>query len=135
VYGTNWDPNMAETIEGYVSTWSAFLLFENDIKKAGSVFGFNFGLGFTNETLQIDTSDPWNYYRNNFPTLALGGHYTFKMNERFDFQILPIILVQDPYRLIDYLTGTIDPTVAREDLSILVNFGIRYNLLKKVQLP
>lgn len=135
VEGINLPPNPAESFEGYVSTLTTFLLLENEIIKGNSSYGFNFGLGFTDETLEIDVNDPWNYYKNKFPTLALGGHFTFKMNDNFDFQLLPIILVQDPYRMIDYLTGTVDPTIAREDLSILINFGIRYNLLKKVQQP
>jgi hypothetical protein len=135
VEGINLPPNMAEPFDGYVSTWTTFLLLENEILKDYSSYGFNFGLGFTDEILEIDVKDPWNYYRNKFPTLALGGHYTFKLNDNFDIQILPIFLVQDPYRLIDYLGGIVDPTIAREDLSILINFGIRYNILKKFQKP
>jgi hypothetical protein len=135
VDGINLPPNMAEPFEGYVSTWTTFLLLENEIIKDNSSYGFNFGLGYTDETLEIDVNDPWNYYKNNYPTVAFGGHYTYKMNDNFDFQLFPVILVQDPYRLIDYLTGIVDPTIAREDLSILLNFGIRYNFLRKAQQP
>jgi hypothetical protein len=133
VDGINLPPAAAETFEGYVSTWSAFLMFEKDIVKDASSFGYNFGLGITRETVQIDTSDPWNYNKSEFPSITLGGHYTFKINESFDFQILPILIIQDPYRLIDYLTGTADPKIGGEDLSILLNFGIKYNFFKKVQ--
>ena len=133
MFGQNWMPNMAGGINGYISSRSTFLLLENTINKNKSTFGFNFGLGYTNETRLDNKDSPWDKVSNKYPTLTFGANFSFKINNELDFQILPIVLVQDPFRSISYLTGKLEPTLAGEDLSILINFGIRYNILRNLQ--
>jgi len=126
--GENWvDGNQ---LDGYVSSLTTSLLLEKVTYKNTFSFGFNFGIGWTRETIQPLQSIPSEKDISNYPTLIIGEHLTWKLNDNFDLQLLPALLLQDPFKSIGYLTGKRNANFAGEDLSFSFNIGIRYHLVK-----
>lgn len=127
VTGQNWSKNLS--LNGYINILTTSLLLENEIVKKAHSYGFNFGFGLTKETLQPQQYS--NYTETvNYPSLSLGGHLTYKLNNELSFQILPTLLWQDPFKSIGAITGKRKANFADEDLTMLINFGVRYRLSK-----
>jgi hypothetical protein len=135
IKGINWSSTSLPDIDGFVYSWTTSFIIENNIPREKSAYGFSFGLGITTETLSPVKTDRWYDENTKYPSLILGAHWDFRLNSNLDFQILPMVMVQDPYRSIGYLFGNVDPRIAREDLSIFINFGVRYNLVHKQRQP
>jgi hypothetical protein len=125
VTGENWENETP--LNGYVRSLSTSILLENEIVKNKFSYGFNFGMGLTKETIQ-----PQQYESNksvsNYANLYLGGQLSYRLSGDFDLQIQPIFLWQDPFKTIGVLNGNRKANFAGEDLSTLINFGIRYRL-------
>jgi hypothetical protein len=123
--GRSWVDNYI--LDGYISSLTTSLLLENEIQKRKYSYGFNFGLGITKEIIQrnqfvaITNTNVYN-------SISLGMHFTFKLNNDIDFQILPTILWQDPFKSIGVITNSVNANFAQEDVSMVVNFGLRYQL-------
>jgi hypothetical protein len=84
-------------------------------------------LGITKETIQ---SQQYSFNKNtsSYTSFYLGGHFSYTLSKNFDLQIQPIFLWQDPFKTIGVLAEKRTANFAGEDLSALVNFGIRYRL-------
>jgi hypothetical protein len=106
------------------------LLLENEITKSKFSYGFNFGLGMTKETVQQQQYNSLDTKNTNYISATFGGHLSYKLSNNFDFQILPTLLWQDPFKTIGVLTRNRKANFAGEDLSAVVNFGIRYRLIQ-----
>jgi hypothetical protein len=126
--GENWVDG--SQLDGYISSLTTSLLLEKAKYKNSFSFGFNFGIGWTRETIQPLQSVPSEKDISNYPTLIVGEHLTWKLNDNFDLQLFPVLLWQDPFKSIGYLTGKQSANFAGEDLSFSFNIGIRYHLLK-----
>ena len=140
IKGENWENKergflIPETLNGYVSSKTTSLLIEKEINKFATTFGdkfscgLNFGLGLTAETLQ-----PQQYStektNQNYLSATFGGHITYKLSDNFDLQILPTMLWQDPFKTISFLAGNTRPKLAGEDLTMMLNVGVRYKIFK-----
>ena len=128
VIGQNWLDKTP--LNGYINSFTTSILLENEIAKKKYSYGFNFGFGLTKETIQPQQYAPTNKTTNNYNTISVGGHITYKLNKELDFQILPTLFWQDPFKSIGVLTGSRKANLAGEDFTMLVNFGLRYRLTK-----
>lgn len=126
--GENWVNKTP--LYGYINSLTTSLLLENEIQKNKYSFGCNLGFGLTKETIQPQQYNSTNKTETNYSSFSLGGHITYKLNNDLDFQILPTFLWQDPFKCIGVLTGSRRANFAEEDLTLLVNFGLRYRLLR-----
>ena len=126
VAGENWVNKTP--LHGYINSFTTSLLLENEITGRKFSYGLNFGLGVTKETIQPQQYNPFYKSSINYASVCLGAHLSHKFSKDFDFQIQPIILWQDPFKTIGILTGNRKANFAGEDLSIVINFGIRYTL-------
>lgn len=126
--GKNWLDNTP--LNGYVSSMTTSFLLENEVQKRNTSVGLNFGMGMTRETLQPQQYDPSGRRIIIYPSVTLGAHLSYQINNDFDFEIQPVLLWQDPFKTIGVLTGARKANLAGEDLSAAVNFGIRYKLLR-----
>ncbi len=128
VTGENW---MNKTpLDGSIQSLTTSLLLENEIIKRKFSYGLSFGLGLTKETVQPQQYNPYNKTITNYASISAGGHISYKLCRDFDLQIQPLLLWQDPFKTIGVLTGNAKPNFALEDLSGVVNFGIRYKLAR-----
>jgi hypothetical protein len=128
VTGENWENKTP--LNGYINSLTTSLLLENEVVKGHSSYGFNFGLGMTKETIQ-----PQQYYlfdksSSTYACITLGGHLSYSLSKDFDFKIQPALLWQDPFKTIGVLTGNRKANFAGEDLSAVVNFGVRYRIFR-----
>lgn len=145
VVGENWEnrilPKPAnaliiQPINGYVSSQTTSLLLEKEINKFAGTFGdkfsygLNFGLGLTTETIQPQQYNPTEKINKNYLSTTFGAHFTYKLGDNFDLQLLPTILWQDPFKTISFLTGKTRPSLAGEDLSMMLNVGVRYKIFR-----
>ncbi len=128
VTGQNWVNNTS--LNGYISSLTTSLLLENEIAKEKYSYGFNFGFGLTKETLQPQQYDPTTKMNTDYTSISVGGNVSFKLSKDFDFQILPVLFWQDPFKSIGVLTRSRTSNLAGEDLTLLLNFGLRYRLTK-----
>ena len=128
VTGQNWVDKTP--LNGYINSFTTSILLENEIAKKKYSYGFNLGFGLTKETLQPQQSEPTNKTTKDYNTISIGGHITYKLNKDLDFQILPTLFWQDPFKSIGVLTGSRKANFAGDDLTMLVNFGLRYRLTK-----
>lgn len=128
ITGENWVDK--SPLNGYINSFSISLLLENEITRKKYSYGFNFGMGITKETIQAQKHDPNTLTDSGFPTVTAGGHLAFKLSNDLDFQIQPVLLCHDPFKSIKFLLGSRDGNLAGEDISGLINFGIRYHFLK-----
>jgi len=126
--GENWVNR--KPLNGYINSITTSLLLENEIAKKHFSYGFNFGFGLTKETIQQQQYNSFDKAVQNYTSLSVGGHFTHKISKNFDFQILPTLLWQDPFKTIGYLSGVRNANFAGEDLTMTVNFGLRYRLTK-----
>ncbi|MDI9311214.1 MAG: hypothetical protein QM535_13445 [Limnohabitans sp.] len=126
--GENWVNKTP--LNGYINSITTSLILENEIAKKHFSFGFNFGLGLTKETIQQQQYYSFDKSVQNYTSLSVGAHLTHKISKDFDFQILPTLLWQDPFKTIGYLTGKRNANFAGEDLTMTLNFGLRYRLTK-----
>ena len=126
--GQNWVNRTP--LNGYINSITTSLILENEISKKYFSYGFNFGLGLTKETIQQQQYYSYNRAVQNYTSASVGGHLTHKISKNFDFQILPTLLWQDPFKTISYLIGKRNANFAGEDLTMTINFGLRYRLIK-----
>jgi len=126
VVGENWINKTP--LDGYINSTTTSLLLEKEIQRKKLSFGYNFGFGLTREHLQPLQFFNSNDRTTNYTSFTLGGHLSYKINQNFDFQILPIIVWQDPFKTIGVLTGKRRANLAMEDLSMFLNFGLKYKL-------
>jgi hypothetical protein len=127
VMGTNWTDHTS--LDGYANTFTASLLLENEVKLKRASYGFSAGLGLTKETIQ-----PLQYYNykvtNNYTSISLGSYLCLRMGKSFNFQIQPVLLWQDPFKSIGVITKMRNANFAGEDLTAVINVGVRYRLWK-----
>jgi hypothetical protein len=128
VTGENWEDKTP--LNGYVNALTTSLLLENEITRKKYSSGFNFGLGITKEIIQPLQYNSYDKSSTSYATITIGGHFSYKMSQDFDFQIQPAILWQDPFKTIGVVTGNRFANFAGEDLSAVVNFGIRYRFMR-----
>ena len=128
VKGQNWVDKTP--LNGYINSFTTSILLENEIIKKNFIYGFNFGLGLTNETMQPLQYSTLSNTTKNYTSITVGGHLTYRIDKNLDFQILPTLFWQDPLKSIAVWTGSGNANVAGEDLTILINFGVRYRLTK-----
>jgi hypothetical protein len=128
VTGENWETETP--INGYINSLTTSILLENEIAKKNYSYGLNFGMGITKETVQYQ-QDSDNKTSTSFTSLYLGGHLSYNISKNFDLQVQPILLWQDPFKTIGVLSGKRTANFAGEDLSTLINFGIKYKLSSK----
>ena len=128
VKGENWETRTP--LNGYINSITTSLILENEIPKKNFSYGFNFGFGLTKETIQQQQYLSIYNAAQNYTSFSVGAHYTHKINKNFDFQILPNFLWQDPFKTIGVVTGTRKANFAGEDLTLTINFGLRYRLTK-----
>ena len=84
----------------------------------------------TKETIQQQQYLSFYNATRNYNSFSVGAHYTHKINKNFDFQILPTFLWQDPFKTIGVITRARQANFAGEDLTMAINFGLRYRLTK-----
>ena len=136
IKGENWTEFFAPQINGYISSQTTSLLLEKEINKFAGTFGdkfscgLNFGLGLTTETMQKQQTNPAEKTSKNYLSTTFGAHFTYKLNDNFDLQLLPTMLWQDPFKTISFLSGNTRPNLAGEDLSMILNVGVRYKIFK-----
>ncbi len=147
IKGENWESRnsfttlpinavIASPLNGYVNSQTTSLLLEKEINKLAGTFGekfscgLNFGLGLTTETMQKQQTNSAEKTTKNYLSTTFGAHFTYKLNDNFDLQLLPTMLWQDPFKTISFLTGKTRPNLAGEDLSMMVNVGVRYKIFK-----
>jgi len=128
VTGENWENK--SPLNGYINSLTTSLLLENEITKGKFSYGLNFGMGLTKETVQQQQYNSFDKKNSSYASLIFGGHLSYKLSKDFDFQILPTLNWQDPFKTIGVLTGNRKANFAGEDLSALINFGIRYRILQ-----
>jgi len=128
VKGENWETRTP--LNGYINSITTSLILENEIPKKHFSYGFNFGFGLTKETIQQQQYLSFYNATRNYTSFSVGAHYTLKINKNFDFQILPTFLLQDPFKSIGVITGARKANFAGEDLTMTINFGLRYRLTK-----
>ena len=127
VMGTNW---MNKTpLDGYINSFTTSLLLENELKLKRASFGFNTGFGLTKETIQPLQFVP-DRMTKNYTSISLGTYLCFRMGRSFNFQIQPTLLWQDPFKSIGTLTDMRTANFAGEDLTAVINIGVRYRLYK-----
>jgi hypothetical protein len=126
--GENWVKKTP--LDGYINSLTTSLLIENEIVKNQFSYGFNFGLGMTKEIIQPQQYSSFDRSTATYSSVVLGGHLSYKLSRDFDFQVQPTLLWQDPFKSIGVLTARRKANFAGEDLSAVVNFGIRYTLIK-----
>ena len=126
--GENWVNKTP--LNGYINSITTSLILENKIAKKHFSYGFNFGLGLTKETIQQQQYYSYDKAIQNYTSISVGGHFTHKISENFDFQILPTLLWQDPFKSIGVITGERKANFAGEDLTMTLNFGLLYRLTK-----
>ncbi len=126
--GVNWvDGNQ---LDGYINSLTSSFLLEKATIKGSYSHGLSFGLGWTRETIQPLQTMPSEKDISRFPSIIIGEHFTWKLSDSFDFQLLPTILWQDPFKSIGYLTSRRSANFAGEDLSFTMNVGIKYHIIK-----
>ena len=128
ITGVNWESSTP--LNGYINTLTTSLLLENEVIKSKFSYGFNFGLGITKETVQPQQYSSFNKSTASYASVYFGGYLSWKLSKDFDFQIQPILLWQDPFKTIGVVTGKRNANFAGEDLSAVINFGIRYRMFK-----
>lgn len=128
VTGQNWVNNTP--LNGYINSFTTSLLLEKEIAKKKHSYGVNFGFGLTKETLQPQQYDPGTKTTQVYPSISVGGNIAFILNKDLDFQILPVLFWQDPFKSIGVLTRSRTANLAGEDLTLLLNFGLRYRITK-----
>jgi hypothetical protein len=124
--GKSWVDN--SILDGYISSLTTSILLENEIQKSKYSYGFNLGFGISKETIQQNQFASLKNI-NVYNSISLSTHFNFKISSDIDFQILPTILWQDPFKSIGVITKTRKANLAQEDISMTINFGIRYKLL------
>ena len=128
ITGVNW--MTYKPLNGYINSLTTSLLLENDIVKKNFSYGFNFGLGVTKETIQRQQNNPDDKVSSSYASFNLGGHFSYSLSPDFDLQLLPTLLCQDPFKSMGVITGNRRANFAGEDLSALINIGIRYKLIR-----
>lgn len=128
ITGQNWVTRTP--LNGFINSLTTSILLENEIVKKRYNYGVNFGFGLTKETLQPQQYDVASKTTKQYNSISFGGHITYKLSKELDFQLLPTLFWQDPFKSIGVLTGSRNANFTGEDLTLIVNFGLRYRLTK-----
>jgi hypothetical protein len=115
-------------LNGYYSSITTSILLEKEWAKKNFSYGANFGTGLTSETVQQQQYDAENAKRTIYPSISLGGHIAWSLSKDFDLQVQPVFLFQDPFKGMGVLWGKQNANLAGEDISLLLNIGLRYRI-------
>ncbi len=123
ISGQNWQNG--SSLDGYIKNTTIALLLEKEKETSKGTIGFNFGMGVSNEIIQPLQIDPTSKQKNTYMSILLGGILSRKLSNKFSLLVLPSFLWQDPFKSLTVFGGR-KANLADEDLSIIINFGIRY---------
>ncbi len=87
VKGENWMDGTA--LSGYIRSQTSSLLLENEVTKRKSSYGFNFGIGFTQETILPQQFIPYIKNSKQYASITVGGHLSYRLRKELDFQMQP----------------------------------------------
>ena len=117
-------------LNGYINTFKTSVLLEHENSNIkGMTYGYNFGIGLTNESIRSQRMNPTSNIQNTYPSLSASLFYAYRLTSDFDFVISPMFLWHDPIKSLNYLFGS-GGNLANEDISIFLNLGIRYHLFR-----
>lgn len=126
VEGDDWKSGMyTDNVNGDVSSFTAMLLLEHLKTDKPWNFGYNFGIGYTNQKLRYDLVYHSYQIETGYMSAALGGIINRKLTENLSLTIEPSLFWTDP---VNSLRNSDKWQIAGEDLSILVQVGIRYKI-------
>ena len=124
IKGTNWKNNRLE-IDGEVTSLTTLLLLEHLNSDKNWNLGYDFGFGYTNQTLRPNLINALNEIDANYMSLHFGGIVNKKIDESFSFQIKPSVLWTDP---VNSFRNNDKWQIAGEDISLLLQFGVVYKI-------
>ena len=124
IKGTNWKNNR-DKINGEVTSLTTLLLLEHLNSDKNWNLGYDFGFGYTNQTLRPDLINASNEVDANYMSLHFGGIVNKKIDGSFSFQIKPSVLWTDP---VNSFRNNDKWQIAGEDVSLLLQFGVVYRI-------
>ncbi len=117
-YGYNFGGHFKGSIEN--RTFFLGIEYIKELKKLN--FGYNVGVGQTNERINFDERGIANE-QNSFMVLNFGGLLKYKLNQKLSLSLEPSILWNDPIRSFSNYYR-----LAGEDINLLFQVGLKYKL-------
>ena len=124
IKGTSWK-NDSYNIDGEVTSLTTMILLEHLKSDGNWNFGYNFGLGYTNQTFRPDLTNSSDQILSNYMSFNFGGIISRNINENFLLRIEPSVLWTDP---INSFRNSDKWQIAGEDISLLIQFGLVYRI-------
>ncbi len=124
IEGKNWKSSN-EPIDGDVTSLTSMILLEHLKEKNKWNFGYNFGFGYTHQEFRQDLINLSPVVDRNFMSINFSGIISSKLNENLALQLEPTLLWTDP---VSSLRESDKWEIAGEDLSILMQIGIKYKI-------
>ena len=117
-YGYNFNGQFNGSVEN--RTFILAIEYIKDLKKLN--FGYNFGVGQTNERINFDDRGTANE-QNSFMIVNFGGLIKYKLNQKLSISLEPSFLWNDPIRSFSNYYK-----LAGEDINFLFQVGLKYKL-------
>ena len=124
IEGENWK-NFNQPIDRDVSSLTTMLMLEHLKEDSTWNIGYQFGVGYTRQSFRQDLTDLSPVIESWYMSLAFSGLLSRKINDKFAVQLEPGLLWTDP---VGSLRSSEQWQIAGEDLSVLVQLGVRYTL-------
>ncbi|MDT0676711.1 hypothetical protein [Autumnicola musiva] len=124
IRGSNWK-GLNYNINGEVTSLTTLILLEHLKCNSKWNSGYNFGLGYTNQTFKPDLVNSINNIESTYLSINISGILNRKINENFSFQIEPNLMWTDP---INSLRNREKWQIAGEDISMLIQLGLTYRI-------
>ncbi len=123
ITGKSW--KTGGSIEGEVSSFTSSVLLEHLEETKKWNFGYNFGLGYSNENYSPSLSYSVQSELRNYLSFTLSGIMSYQLSENLQLQMVPSLFWSD---VVNSLRSSDHWNIAREDLSFLGQLGISYRL-------
>lgn len=124
IEGKNWKSSN-EPIDGDVTSLTSMILLEHLKEQNKWNFGYNFGFGYTHQEFRKDLINLSPVVDRNFMSFNFSGIISSKLNENLALQLEPTLLWTDP---VSSFRESDKWEIAGEDLSILMQIGIKYKI-------
>ena len=108
-----------------MSSLTTMLMLEHLKEDSTWNIGYQFGVGYTRQSFRQDLTDLSPVIESWYMSLAFSGLLSRKINDKFAVQLEPGLLWTDP---VGSLRSSEQWQIAGEDLSVLVQLGVRYTL-------
>ena len=124
IKGRNWKSSN-ERIDGDVTSLTSMILLEHLKEKNKWNFGYNFGFGYTHQEFRQDLINLSPVVDRNFMSINFSGIISSELYENLALQLEPTLFWTDP---VASLRESDKWQIAGEDLSILMQIGIKYKI-------